>query len=129
MNPWILEKLDGRDVSLLPTDELEVPVRVANCLKNMGVRTVGQLTAMTEMELLRYPNFGLRSLNQLKQVLDEYGVELKNTHVLDIEQRMNHALSRARAAKVAYAEAALEVQRLAKWLVDIDLEEIAPCES
>jgi hypothetical protein len=129
MDSWILEKLDGRDVSLLPTDELEVPVRVANCLKNMGVRTVGQLTAMSEAELLRSPNFGRRSLNQLKQVLDEYGVELKNTHVLDIEQRMNHALSRARAAKVAYAEAALEVQRLAKWLVDIDLEEIAPCES
>ena len=129
MNPWILEKLDGRDVSLLPTNELEVPVRVANCLKNMGVRTVGQLTAMSEAELLRSPNFGRRSLNQLKQVLDEYGVGLKNAEITDIEQRMNHAMSRARAAKVAYAEAALEVQRLAKWLVDIDLEEIAPCES
>jgi hypothetical protein len=129
MNPWILEKLDGRDVSLLPTDELELSVRAANCLKNMGVRTVGQLTAMSDAELLRYPNFGRRSLNQLKQVLDEYGVGLKNAEITDIEQRMNHALSRARAAKVAYAEAALEVQRLAKWLVDIDLEEIAPCES
>ena len=42
---------------------------------------------------------------------------------------MNRAMSRARAAKVAYAEAALEFQRLAKCLVDIDLEEIAPCES
>ena len=129
MNPWILEKLDGRDVSLLPTDELEVPARVAHCLKNMGVRTVGQLTAMSEAELLRSPNFGRRSLNQLKAVLDEYGVGLKNAEITDIEQRMSHALSRARAAKVAYAEAALEVQRLAKWLVDIDLEEIAPCES
>lgn len=129
MNPWILQKLDGRDVSLLPTDELEVPVRAANCLKNMGVRTVGQLITMSEAELLRYPNFGRRSLNQLKQVLDEYGVGLKNAEITDIEQRMNHAMARARAAKVAYAEAALEVQRLAKWLVDIDLEKIVPCES
>ena len=117
------------DVSLLPTDELSVPTRVANCLKNEGIRTVGQLIAMSEAELLRRPNFGRRSLNQLKQVLDEYGVALKNVEVSDIERRINHAMSRARAAKVAYAEAALEIQRLVKLLVDTDLEEIAPCES
>ena len=129
MNPWILEKLDGRDVSLMPVDELEVSVRVANCLKNEGIRTVGQLATKSEAELLRTPNFGRRSLKHLKEVLDEYGVELESPEILDIEQQMMRALARTRAAKVAYAEAALEVQRIANRLMGTNLEEIIPCES
>jgi hypothetical protein len=129
MSSWILQKLGGRDVSLLPTDELEVPVRVANMMKFMNIRTVGQLATMSEAELLRLPNFGRRSLQQLKQALDEYGVELESSEILDMEQQMKRAMARARAAKVAYAEAALEVQRIAKRLADTDLEEIIPCES
>jgi CRISPR/Cas system CMR-associated protein Cmr5 small subunit len=129
MDSWVLQKLGGRDVSLLPTDELEVPVRVANMLKVEGIRTVGQLATKSEAELLRNPNFGRRSLEQLKQALDELGVELESSEILDMEQQMKRAMARARAAKVAYAEAALEVQRIAKRLADTDLEEIIPCES
>jgi hypothetical protein len=129
MDSWILKKLGGRDVSLLPTDELEVPVRVANMLKVEGIRTVGHLATMSEAELLRCPNFGRRSLQQLKQALDEYGVELESPEVLDMEQQMKRAMARVRAAKVAYAEAAFEVQRIAKRLADTNLEEIVPCES
>jgi CRISPR/Cas system CMR-associated protein Cmr5 small subunit len=81
------------------------------------------------VELLRNPNFGHKSLKRLKEVLDELGVELRTTHILTIEQQMERAMARARAAKVAYAEAALEVQRIAKRLADTDLEEIIPCES
>jgi CRISPR/Cas system CMR-associated protein Cmr5 small subunit len=112
------------DVSLMPTDKLALPTRAANCLRNMGIHTVGQLATMSDAELLRNPNFGRKSLKHLKEALDEYGVELESTEILDIEQQMKRAMARTRAAKVAYAEAALEVQRLAKRLVDTNLEEI-----
>jgi hypothetical protein len=129
MDSWILKKLGGRDVSLLLVEELELPIRVSHLLKHMNIRTVGQLAALSEVELLRNPNFGHKSLKRLKEVLDELGVELRTTHILTIEQQMERAMARARAAKVAYAEAALEVQRIAKRLADTDLEEIIPCES
>lgn len=129
MDSWILQKLGGRDVSLLPTDELEVPVRVANMLKVEGIHTVGQLATKSEAELLRCPNFGRGSLKKLKEALDEYGVELESSEILDMEQQMKRAMARARAAKVAYAEAALEVQRIAKRLADTDLTELILCES
>jgi hypothetical protein len=129
MDSWILKKLGGRDVSLLLVEELELPVRVSHLLKRMGVRTVGQLAALSEVDLLRNENFGHKSLKRLKEVLDELGVELRTTHILTIEQQMDRAMARARAAKVAYAEAALEVQRIAKRLVDTNLEDVVPCES
>jgi len=129
MDSWILKKLGGRDVSLLLVEELELPVRVSHLLKRMNICTVGQLAALSETDLLINNNFGYKSLKQLKEVLGELGVELRTTHILTIEQRMDRAMARARAAKVAYAEAALEVQRIAKRLADTDLEEIIPCES
>lgn len=124
MDAWIEKKLGGRDVENVLVDELELSVRTAHCLKNLGIRTVGQLAATTEAELLRSENFGRKSLKELKEILDGLGVELGSITILSIEQQMNRAMARTRAAKVAYAEAALEVQRIAKRLVDTDLEEI-----
>lgn len=129
MDSWILKKLGGRDVSLLLVEELELPVRVSHLLKRMNIRTVGQLAALREIDLLMNENFGHKSLKRLKEVLDELGVQLQTTHILTIEQQMDRAMARARAAKVAYAEAALEVQRIAKRLADTDLEDAIPCES
>ena len=123
MDSWIAKKLGGRDVSLLPTDELEVSVRVANCLKNLDIRTVGQLETLSEAELLRTPNFGRTSLKELKEVLGDLGVELGGTGILSIEQRMNRAMARVRAAKAAYAEAVLDVRHLAQRMVDTRVEE------
>lgn len=125
MDPWIAKKLGGRSIDSLSVDELELSVRAMHCLRNLGIRTVGQLAATTEAELLRYPNFGHKSLKELKELLDNIGVELGSVTILSIEQQMNRAMARARAAKVAYAEAVLEVQRLAKRMVDEDLEEIS----
>lgn len=129
MDSWISKKLGGRDVSLLLVEELELPVRVSHILKRMNIRTVGQLAALREVDLLMNENFGHKSLKRLKEVLDELGVELQTTHILTIEQQMDRAMARVRAAKVAYAEATLEVQRLAKRVADTNLEEIIPCES
>jgi hypothetical protein len=124
MDPWIEKMLDGRAVSNVLVDELEISVRTYNCLKNLGIRTVGQLATTTEAELLRTQNFGRRSMKELKEILSTLGVELGSTTVVSIEQQMNRAMARARAAKVAYAEAVLEVQRIAKRMVDEDLEEV-----
>ena len=123
MDSWILRKLGGRSVESVLVDELEFSVRAACCLKNLGIRTVGQLATMTEAELLRAPNFGRKSLKEVKEILESLGVELGSATILSIEQQMNRAMARARAAKVAYAEATLEVQRIAKRMVDEDLTE------
>jgi hypothetical protein len=123
MDPWIAKKLGGRAVESLSVDELELSVRARACLRDLGIRTVGQLAATTEAELLRPPNFGRKSLKELKEILDGLGVELGSAAIFSIEQRMNRAMARARAAKVAYAKAVSEVQRLTKRMVDEDLED------
>lgn len=59
-----------------PVDELEVSVRTANCLANLGVQTVGELAAWSEVDLLRTKNFGRKSLKEIKEVLAELNVTL-----------------------------------------------------
>lgn len=61
---------------LRKVDELELSVRSANCLKNDNVVYIGDLVQKTESELLRTPNFGRKSLNEIKEVLSEMGLEL-----------------------------------------------------
>jgi hypothetical protein len=56
-------------------------------------------------------------------MLGEFALELRKTTSLSIEEEMTHAMARVRAAKVAYAEAVLDVQRVAKRMVDEDLED------
>ena len=65
---------DHRDQSL---DEFEFSVRTANCLRNEGIYFVGQLIEKTELDLLRTPNFGRRSLNEVKEALARLGLNLK----------------------------------------------------
>jgi DNA-directed RNA polymerase subunit alpha len=60
-----------RDKSI---DELELTARSFNCLKNAQIRTLGELVEKTEAELLRSRNFGRKSLNELREVLAEYGL-------------------------------------------------------
>lgn len=52
-------------------DELELSVRSHNCLKNIGVRTIGDLVQKSENEMLKTKNFGRKSLNEIKEVLQE----------------------------------------------------------
>ena len=57
-------------------DELELSVRSANCLKNDNIVYIGDLILKTEQEMLRTPNFGRKSLNEIKQVLASLGLSL-----------------------------------------------------
>lgn len=129
MDSWILEKLGGRNPLDVYINELELSVRALYCFKNNGICTIRDLVTKSEAEILRIPNFGRKSLNEVKEILNVFGLKLRDTAILSIEEQMTHAMARARAAKVAYAEAALEVQRIAKRLAETDLAEIIPCES
>ncbi|MDX1949737.1 MAG: DNA-directed RNA polymerase subunit alpha [Rickettsiales bacterium] len=59
---------------LKKVDELELSVRSANCLKNENIVYIGDLVRKTEGEMLRTPNFGRKSLNEIKEVLSEMGL-------------------------------------------------------
>ena len=65
-NPLLLKKVD----------ELELSVRSANCLKNDNIVYIGDLIQKTEAEMLRTPNFGRKSLNEIKEVLTNMGLHL-----------------------------------------------------
>jgi DNA-directed RNA polymerase subunit alpha len=65
-NPALLKKVD----------ELELSVRSANCLKNDNIVYIGDLIQKSEAEMLRTPNFGRKSLNEIKEVLATMGLHL-----------------------------------------------------
>jgi len=64
---------------LRKVDELELSVRSANCLKNDNIVYIGDLVQKTEQEMLRTPNFGRKSLNEIKEVLASMGLTLGMT--------------------------------------------------
>lgn len=59
-----------------PVSELELSVRSANCLKNANIRLIGELVQKTESEMLKTKNFGRKSLNEIKAILEEMGLSL-----------------------------------------------------
>ncbi len=61
---------------LRKVDELELSVRSANCLKNDNIVYIGDLVQKSEQEMLRTPNFGRKSLNEIKEVLSAMGLSL-----------------------------------------------------
>jgi DNA-directed RNA polymerase subunit alpha len=61
---------------LRKVDELELSVRSANCLKNDNIVYIGDLVQKSEAEMLRTPNFGRKSLNEIKEVLSHMGLHL-----------------------------------------------------
>ena len=65
-NPNLLRKVD----------ELELSVRSANCLKNDNIIYIGDLVQKSESEMLRTPNFGRKSLNEIREVLGQMGLGL-----------------------------------------------------
>lgn len=60
----------------LKIDEIELSVRSTNCLANANINTIGELVVMPESEMLRFRNFGKKSLTEIKQKLDELGLTL-----------------------------------------------------
>ena len=57
-------------------EELELSVRSANCLQNANIRYIGELVQKTESEMLKTKNFGRKSLNEIKEVLQSMGLSL-----------------------------------------------------
>ena len=66
--------MSRRDKSV---DELRLSVRSYNCLKNAQIRTLGELVARTEAELLGSKNFGRKFLNEIKEMLADLGFHLR----------------------------------------------------
>jgi DNA-directed RNA polymerase subunit alpha len=60
----------------MSVNEIELSVRAANCLNNANITTVGQLAQKSEAEMLKYRNFGKKSLNEIKAKLSELGLGL-----------------------------------------------------
>jgi DNA-directed RNA polymerase subunit alpha len=63
----------------MSVNEIELSVRAANCLNNANITTVGQLAMKTEQEMLKYRNFGKKSLNEIKEKLTSLGLSLGMT--------------------------------------------------
>lgn len=66
----LLEKLK------VPVTELELSVRSANCLKEAKIKTIGDLVRKSEMEMLKYRNFGKKSLSEINKILTDMGLSL-----------------------------------------------------
>jgi len=59
-----------------PISELELSVRSSNCLSEANIRTIGDLVSRKETEMLKYKNFGKKSLNEINAVLETMGMHL-----------------------------------------------------
>ena len=82
VDPGLKMKLDT------PIDVLEISVRAYNCIRSIGIIRVGELVQKTEEELLKNKNIGKKSLNEIKQILAEMGLQLGMT--LSDELAMQH---------------------------------------
>ena len=60
-----------------PIEELELGVRSYNCLKRVGIETIGDLVMKTENELAAIPNFGKKSIEEVKETLQQHGLNLR----------------------------------------------------
>ena len=73
------EKAKLKKLLNMSVNEIELSVRAANCLNNANITTVGQLALKTEQEMLKYRNFGKKSLNEIKEKLTSLVLSLGMT--------------------------------------------------
>jgi len=78
------ETLKLRDIFSRPIDELEISVRAAHCLRDENIKTIGELVSRTEREMLEIKNFGRKSLEELRKVLEDVGLQFG----MDVERIM-----------------------------------------
>lgn len=74
---FVASEDEGESVLDTPIEELELSVRSYNCLKRQGVNTIGQLTECSENDLLNIRNFGAKSIEEVKDKLQQMGLGLK----------------------------------------------------
>ena len=65
-----------------PIEELELGVRSYNCLKRVGIETIGDLTSKSENELVAIPNFGRKSIEEVRAALGAHGLTLKGEELV-----------------------------------------------
>lgn len=78
------EKSKLKKLLNMSVNEIELSVRAANCLNNANITTVGQLAMKSEQEMLKYRNFGKKSLNEIKDKLSALGLTLGMTFEPDL---------------------------------------------
>ena len=78
------EKEELRKKLNISVNEIELSVRAANCLNNANITTVGELAQKTEAEMLKYRNFGKKSLNEIKAKIQDMGLSLGMTFESDV---------------------------------------------
>ena len=85
------EETDEKIKTLLntPVEELELSVRSSNCLKNANIRTIGELTRKTEDDIAKTRNFGKKSLTEIKEKLQEWGLNLGMTDYSHLKDSPN----------------------------------------
>jgi DNA-directed RNA polymerase subunit alpha len=69
--------VDAYQSMKIKVDELELPVRIANVLRQQNIETLGDACGYSEAELLRYPNFGRKSLDEFKGIMQDHGLSLR----------------------------------------------------
>lgn len=76
-------------------DTFELSIRARNCLSNEGIKTIGQLIEHSVVEINRIPNCGTKTLNEIRYVLAEIGLTLKDEscNLEEIKMEMEQALS------------------------------------
>ena len=68
------EQGNVNEILMRSVEDLELSVRSANCLKNAGINSIGELVQKSEAEMLKTKNFGRKSLSEIKEILNEYGL-------------------------------------------------------
>jgi len=71
------DRADAHPMENFPIEELELGVRSYNCLKRVGIETIGDLVMKTENELAAIPNFGKKSIEEVKETLQQHGLNLR----------------------------------------------------
>jgi DNA-directed RNA polymerase subunit alpha len=71
------DRADAHPMENFPIEELELGVRSYNCLKRVGIETIGDLVMKTENELAAIPNFGKKSIEEVKETLAQHNLNLR----------------------------------------------------
>ncbi len=86
------EREELRQKLRMSVNEIELSVRAANCLNNANITTVGELAQKTEADMLKYRNFGKKSLNEIKQKLIDLGLGLGMTFDAELLEDVEEAV-------------------------------------
>ena len=73
----VVETSSAHGMENFPIEELELGVRSYNCLKRVGIETIGDLISKSDQELAAIPNFGRKSIEEVKETLDAHGLKLR----------------------------------------------------